>query len=153
MYTNTLDTPKQKEQKETTAVLKALNQLLANYNIYQQNLQTFSWKLTSKSDTSLKDKLNLYFEDSQLKIDTIAKRILELGHQPKSRLSTYINLSEIKEVKGKFDEKEMLLNILESQKILIQYFQQTITAAQKTEDISTVDMVYRFMKTTEILVD
>lgn len=141
------------EKKATTAVVDALNQLLANYNIYKQNLQTFSWHTTEKDPLDLKEKLSQYHKDSQLKIEALVKRICALEHRPKDKLSSYINLSEIKEVSGKLTEKEMAINMLESQKILIKYLQKTITAAASNRDIQTVDMITRFMKDIEHLID
>ncbi len=141
------------EKKATTAVVDALNQLLANYNIYKQNLQTFSWHTTAETPLDLKEKLSEYHRDSQLKIEALVKRICALEHRPKVKLSSYINLSEIKEVSGKLTEKEMAINMLESQKILVKCLQETLNAAASNKDIKTVDMVTRFMKDIENLID
>lgn len=140
------------KKKKSTPTVNYLNTLLANYHIFHQNLQTFLWSLT-EADVDLHKKIEELHIDAALKLKEIGERILALEHQPVNMLATYLNLAEIKESQGKLQPKEIMINILESHKTLIKYFQKTINTASKIGDIKTVDMISRFMKNIEKSVD
>ena len=67
-----------------------LNDLLANYTIFYQNVRGYHWNV--KGDKFFE--LHLIFEelynDLFLKIDEIAERILTLGSTPDHRSSKYL---------------------------------------------------------------
>lgn len=140
------------KRKELPHTVNQLNQLLANYQVYYQNLQTFLWNLIDV-DNDMHKKFEVLHNNAASQIKKVAEHILALEHQPKNQLATYLNLAEVKESQGKLPPKEMLMNILETHKILIKYFQKTINAASKTGDIETIDMISKLMKTMDESVD
>ena len=55
-----------------------LNELLANFQVYYQNLRGLHWNIKGKSFFELHVKFEELYTDSQEKIDMIAERILTL---------------------------------------------------------------------------
>ena len=68
-----------------------LNKLLANYQVYYQNLRGLHWNIKSKNFFQLHEKFEELYNDSQLKIDEIAERILTLGATPEHTFKDYLD--------------------------------------------------------------
>jgi starvation-inducible DNA-binding protein len=91
MKTNSLGLP----QKETQLLIKDLNVLLANFQIYYQNLRGLHWNIRGKRFFDLHLKFEELYGDAQLKIDLIAERILTLGGTPLHTFEDYIDKAKI----------------------------------------------------------
>lgn len=70
------------EVKKTEAIAKNLNHLLANFQIYYQNLRGIHWNIRGKRFFDLHVKFEELYTDVNLKVDQIAERILTLGATP-----------------------------------------------------------------------
>lgn len=136
-----------KSKVETT--VKNLNQLLANYHIYYQNLRNFHWNIKGENFFELHGKFEELYNDARLKIDQIAERILTLRHRPMSTFSAYLDSAEIQENHGKLKDREMVKSLLENHRILIANFRKTIKSASKAGDEGTVDMIGSFLENIE----
>jgi starvation-inducible DNA-binding protein len=77
MKTNILGLPVKKQKKKSE-----LNLLLSNYQVYYQNLRGIHWNIRGKRFFDLHVKFEELYNDSQLKIDMIAERVLTLGGTP-----------------------------------------------------------------------
>ena len=66
-------------EKETQILAAELNLLLANFQVYYQNLRGLHWNIRGKRFFDLHLKFEELYNDSQIKIDLIAERILTLG--------------------------------------------------------------------------
>lgn len=137
------------EKAKVTTTVKHLNQLLANYHIYYQNLRSFHWNIKGENFFELHTKFEELYNDARIKIDEIAERILTLRHRPMSTLTAYLESAKIEEHHGKLADREMVLAILENHKILITDFRKTIKAAAKAGDEGTVDMIGSFLESIE----
>lgn len=83
--------------KEKAKKLSAkLNLLLADYQIFYQNLRGFHWNLKGNDFFELHLKFEELYNDAQLKIDEIAERILTLEGSPLHTFEDYLKHSEIK---------------------------------------------------------
>lgn len=89
---NSLGLPK----KETEELVNELNALLSNFQIYYQNLRGLHWNIRGKRFFDLHVKFEELYNDSQLKIDLIAERVLTLGGTPLHTFSDYISNSTLK---------------------------------------------------------
>ena len=96
------------EIKESKVLVKKLNSLLANYEIYYQNLRNFHWNVTGPNFFELHAKFEELYNAATLAIDETAERILTLGERPFSSFSEYIENSEIKEAMKIEDSKKMV---------------------------------------------
>ncbi len=82
--------------KETEDITKELNTLLSNFQIYYQNLRGLHWNIRGKRFFDLHIKFEELYNDSQIKIDLIAERVLTLGATPLHTFSDYIENSKLK---------------------------------------------------------
>lgn len=82
--------------KETEELVNELNILLSNFQIYYQNLRGLHWNIRGKRFFDLHIKFEELYNDSQLKIDLIAERVLTLGASPLHTFSDYIENSKLK---------------------------------------------------------
>ncbi len=134
---------------ESTATVKQLNILLANYNIYYQNLRNFHWNLTGENFFDLHAKFEDLYNDAKEKIDEIAERILTLRFRPLSNFSDYLQEGSIEEA-GKVQEDWLMVKmILENHRSLITSMRKVIEAADKANDEGTIDMVGGFLSSLE----
>ena len=98
----------QKDKAEDIA--NELNVLLANFQIYYQNLRGIHWNIKGKRFFDLHVKFEELYDDANLKVDEIAERILTLGVTPLHTFEDYI--SRVKVPVGKdvsLDEKAVQL--------------------------------------------
>jgi len=91
MKTNHLGFP----QKEVTVLTAELNILLANYHIYYQNLRGLHWNIRGRRFFDLHLKFEELYNDTLLKIDLLAERILTLGEKPLHTLEDYIKNNKL----------------------------------------------------------
>lgn len=106
-----------------------LNDLLANYSIFYQNIRGFHWKVQGKDFFELHIKFEEIYTDIQLKIDEIAERILTLGFAPEHNYTRYLDVSELKEIK-------ITNNGVEGVKIIIEGFQLFIQKQRSIMELS-----------------
>lgn len=88
------------DKKKAKKLSKNLNELLANYQMFYQNLRGLHWNIQGKEFFELHLKFEELYDDAVIKIDEIAERILTLEGEPLHTFSDYINTAEIKEEKG-----------------------------------------------------
>lgn len=120
---------------------EALNQLLANYQIYYQNLRNFHWNVSGHDFFDLHEQFEELYEDARLQIDEIAERILTLRMRPLSTLSAYIEKSDAEQFDRVLDEKEMVGKLLENHRVLIASMRDVIKAADEISDEGTIDLI------------
>jgi len=134
---------------KTTATVKTLNQLLANYHFYYQNLRNFHWNIKGQNFFEMHAQFEGLYNDARVKIDEIAERILTLRHRPLSTISAYVDNAEIQEYHKPMKDKDMVKALLENHKILIENFRKTLKAADKAGDEGTIDMIGGFLESIE----
>ncbi len=83
------------DKQMTKDLTVSLNNLLANFQVYYQNLRGLHWNIKGKSFFELHVKFEEFYTDSQEKIDFIAERILTLGGTPLHTFTDYSELSKV----------------------------------------------------------
>ena len=136
-----------KEKAAPTA--KALNQLLADYQIYYQNLRNFHWNVSGHNFFDLHAKFEELYTDARVKIDEIAERILTLRMRPVSTLSAYLEMARVEEYGKVLDDEEMVRKLLENHKVIIADMRTVIDEADEISDEGTIDMVGGFLSSFE----
>ena len=76
-----------------------LNELLADYQLFYQNLRGLHWNIKGRKFFELHLKFEEYYDNAVIKVDEIAERILTLEGEPLHTFTDYLKISEIKEVK------------------------------------------------------
>lgn len=97
-----------------------LNVLLANFQIYYQNLRGLHWNIRGKRFFDLHLKFEELYNDSQIKIDLIAERVLTLDGIPLHTFEDYIKNNQLEIGKNiHIDEKAIELIVSSLAKLLL----------------------------------
>lgn len=70
------------DKTKSANLVNSLNGLLANFQIYYQNLRGLHWNIKGKNFFELHVKFEEFYTDSHVKVDAIAERILTLQGKP-----------------------------------------------------------------------
>jgi len=134
---------------DTESLAKKLNALLSNYQIFYMNVRGFHWNIKGQQFFELHAKFEETYDDLLLKIDEIAERILTLGQRPQHAYSTYIDNSEIEEVKDVHDGRACVRNILESYQVTIRLQREILELAGNAGDEGTSALMSDYIKEQE----
>ena len=141
MKTNSLGLP----IKESEELVNELNGLLSNYQIYYQNLRGLHWNIRGKRFFDLHIKFEELYNDSQIKIDLIAERVLTLGGVPLHTFSDYIANSKLKVGKNISKDVDAIQLILESLSTLLQVERVILNKSGAINDEGTNAMMSDFI--------
>lgn len=141
MKINSLGLPVEKSEE----LVNELNNLLSNFQVYYQNLRGLHWNIRGKRFFDLHLKFEELYNDSQLKIDLIAERVLTLGGTPLHTFSDYISNSKLKVGKNISKDVEAIQLILESLQILLQLERIILAKASDINDEGTNSMMSDFI--------
>ncbi|WP_396632794.1 Dps family protein [Maribacter sp. R86514] len=129
------------KSKDIKPIVNELNTLLADYNIYYQNLRGYHWNVSGKNFFDLHIKFEELYTDARIKIDEIAERILTLRDNPTSEFSKYFEMSSIKETPSLIADTKMVKNILDQHETLLKQMNKVIKKAEDGGDEGTIDMM------------
>ncbi len=105
---------------EAEVLATELNVLLANFQVYYQNLRGLHWNIRGKRFFDLHLKFEELYNDSQLKIDLIAERILTLDGVPLHTFEDYVKNNQLEIGKNIHnDEKAIELIVSSLSKLLL----------------------------------
>ena len=136
-------------EDKTSNVVIELNQLLADYHMYYQNLRNFHWNITGKNFFDLHNKFEELYTDARTKIDEIAERILTLRFHPMSNYSDYLKQSTVQEYGSDLTDVEMVSNLLKNHQILIQQLRKVVETADTAGDEGSLDMAGAYIRELE----
>ena len=129
-----------------------LNKLLASYQIYYMNLRGFHWNIAGEKFFELHLKFEELYNDSLVKIDEVAERILTLGYQPVHAFSNYIKISAIKETTNISDGKKAMKEVVSSLQALIEIERDLLALSSKANDEGTNALMSDYIREQEKLV-
>ena len=144
MY-NLIGIEKVKAEELTTE----LNDLLANYQMFYQNLRGFHWNIKGKEFFELHLKFEEFYDDAVIKVDEIAERILTLDGTPLHTFQDYINQSTIEVAKGLFDGKTSVNMVMANFSILLEKERSILSLAGDANDEGTVSLMSDYISQTE----
>ncbi len=107
------------DPKNSRKLAEQLNDLLANYSIFYQNVRGYHWNITGEKFFELHTKFEELYNDLFIKIDDIAERILTLGFAPEYRFSKYLTTARLQESKQTKDGIQDVREILQAFQLLI----------------------------------
>jgi starvation-inducible DNA-binding protein len=135
--------------KETELLIVDLNKLLSNFQIYYQSLRGLHWNIKGKHFFDLHIKFEEFYNDSQLKIDLIAERVLTLGGTPLHTFTDYIENSTLKIGKNISNDVEAVQLIMESLSSLLEIERKILSNAGEINDEGTNSMMSDFISEQE----
>lgn len=133
-------------------VTTALQQLLADYQVFYTNLRNFHWNIKGHGFFVLHSKFEELYDDVADKVDEVAERILMLGGVPESKFSEYLKVAKVKEAAVTTCGEEALKNILDTYGYLIGEERKVLALAGEADDESTVALMSDYLKEQEKLV-
>lgn len=133
-------------------VVEALQQLLADYQVFYTNLRGFHWNIKGHGFFVLHSKFEEMYDNAAEKVDEIAERILMLGGEPANKFSEYLKVARVKEVSGVSCAKEAVENVLETYSAFIAEERKILSLASSVGDEATVALMSDYLKEQEKLV-
>lgn len=137
------------EIKDSKVLVKKLNNLLASYEIYYQNLRNFHWNVTGPNFFELHAKFEELYNEATLAIDETAERILTLGERPYSSFSEYIENSVITEAKLVEEAKKMVEIVRDNLNSLLNLERSVLEVAGDHGDEGTVTLMSDYISAKE----
>ena len=140
------------DASQTKQLAEKLNLLLSNYQIFYINARGFHWNIAGDKFFELHVKFEELYNDSLLKIDEIAERILTLGYSPLHSFTDYLESSTIKEAKNISDGKKAIEHILSAFKKLIESERELLALSEEASDEGTNSLMSDYIRQQEKLV-
>ena len=138
--------------EKSKVLAEKLNELLADYSIFYQNIRGYHWNITGDKFFELHDKFQEMYEDLFVKIDEVAERIKTLGHTPNHQFSVYQKLAKIKESTEVSDGVKDVKDTLESLKIIITLQREILDLSADANDEGTNALMSDYISEQEKLV-
>lgn len=129
-----------------------LNNLLANYSIFYQNVRGYHWNVQGDHFFTLHEKFEELYEDLFEKIDEIAERVLTLGYHPDHNFTNYLNISEIPESHEVKNGAKAVEEILSAFKTLLQKQRTVLNLSDLADDEGTNALMSDYITEQEKLV-
>ena len=140
------------DAKKSEELSNKLNDLLANYTLFYQNVRGYHWNVKGEKFFELHVKFEELYNNLFLKIDEIAERILTLGHTPNHKSSEYLKTSEISETKEVNDGFKAVANILNAFQTLLTKQRVILNLSGEIDDEGTNSMMSDYIREQEKLV-
>lgn len=140
------------DKKASQELSEKLNELLANYQIFYMNARGFHWNIKGEKFFELHLKFEELYNDSLVKIDEIAERILTLGFTPLHTYADYSSLSHIKAAKNVSNGMEAIQKILEGYEVLLPLERELLEMSGDSNDEGTNALMSDYIREQEKLV-
>ncbi|EDP70309.1 DNA-binding protein; DPS family protein [Flavobacteriales bacterium ALC-1] len=133
------------DTQKTKDLANDLNQLLANFQLYYQNLRGIHWNIKGRAFFDLHVKFEELYTDANLKVDAIAERILTLGETPLHTFDDYIKAAKVPVGKNISKDENAVLLIVDSLSELLKIERAILNASDKANDEGTNAMMSDFI--------
>ena len=145
MKTNSLGLP----AHESEIIAQDLNVLLSNFQVYYQNLRGIHWNIRGKRFFDLHIKFEELYNDSQLKIDLVAERVLTLGKTPFHTFEDYIENNQLLVGKNISNDEKAIQLIVASLSQLLKIERAILLKSNEIGDEGTNSMMSDFISQQE----
>lgn len=137
------------DKSKATELSNNLNELLADYQLFYQNLRGMHWNIKGREFFELHLKFEEFYDNAVIKIDEIAERILTLEGEPLHSFTDYLKVSEISERKNITNGIEAIKIIIENFQTLILKERNILELAADASDEGTVSLMSDYISETE----
>ena len=129
-----------------------LNDLLANYSVFYQNVRGFHWNIKGEKFFELHLKFEELYNDLFVKIDEVAERILTLGEVPHHKFTDYQFISDLKESNDTTDGLSAVAQIVDSFQVLLKKQRVILALSGDINDEGTNSLMSDYIREQEKLV-
>ncbi|WP_336069873.1 Dps family protein [Mesoflavibacter sp. CH_XMU1404-2] len=133
------------DPSKTKELANQLNDLLANFQIYYQNLRGIHWNIKGKNFFDLHVKFEELYTDANMKVDAIAERVLTLGETPLHTFEDYTNIAKVPVGKNISKDENAVELIVNSLTELLQIEREILNASDEANDEGTNSMMSDFI--------
>lgn len=140
------------DKEKSKKLSEKLNELLADYSIFYQNIRGYHWNIKGDKFFELHDKFQELYEDLFVKIDEVAERIQTLGHTPDHQFSKYLKDAKVEESTEVADGVKDVKDTLESLQIIITLQREILDLSADAEDEGTNALMSDYIREQEKLV-
>lgn len=119
-------------------LVERLNQLLADYQIFYQNLRGLHWNVKGPQFFMLHEKYEELYNEAAENVDEIAERILMIGGQPLHTFADYLKIAGLKEAVNISEGRKGIELILENSRYLLKSFNEILELADGDEGTSAL---------------
>lgn len=137
------------EYHKADVLAAELNILLSNFQVYYQNLRGLHWNIRGKRFFDLHLKFEELYNDSHLKIDMIAERVLTLGGTPLHTFEDYLENNKLPIGRTVTNDEDSINLIVNSLKHLLIIERVILNQAAEANDEGTNSMMSDFIKEQE----
>ena len=130
---------------KTKDLAKDLNNLLANFQTYYQNLRGIHWNIIGKRFFDLHVKFEELYTDANIKVDLIAERILTLGETPFHTFKDYMENAQVPVGKSISQDEKAVTLIVESLYELLKIERAILDKSNEANDEGTNSMMSDFI--------
>ena len=130
---------------KTKDIAGDLNNLLANFQTYYQNLRGIHWNIRGKNFFDLHVKFEELYTDANLKVDLIAERVLTLGETPLHTFDDYIKKAKVPVGKNVSKDSDAVHLIVSSLAELLKLEREVLDKAGDASDEGTSSMISDFI--------
>ncbi|WP_372753165.1 Dps family protein [Mariniflexile sp.] len=131
--------------EKTKELAKDLNNLLANFQVYYQNLRGIHWNIKGKRFFDLHVKFEELYTDANMKVDLIAERVLTLGETPLHTFKDYIDNAQVPVGKNISQDEKAVTLIVDSLSELLKIERAILDKAGDASDEGTNSMMSDFI--------
>jgi starvation-inducible DNA-binding protein len=121
-------------------VIAGLGKILADYQVFYTNLRGFHWNIQGDKFFELHALYEEYYNEMAEKIDEVAERIVILGGVPENNFSSYLKISDVKEIANVSSWQKGATNVLETLQLLVGELRELQSTAIKSSDAGTVSL-------------
>ena len=140
------------DSKLASGLAEKLNLLLANYQVFYMNARGFHWNIKGDKFFELHLKFEELYNDSLIKIDEIAERILTLGFSPLHSYTDYLKISSVKELKNVSNGKKAIESIINGFSILVKIEREIFELSGQANDEGTNSLMSDYIPQQEKLI-
>ena len=133
------------DTEKTQELSGQLNQLLANFQLYYQNLRGIHWNIKGRAFFDLHNKFEELYNDANIKVDEVAERILTLGATPLHTFDDYIKATKVPVGKDVSKDNEAVQLIVDSLTELLKIEREILDASDDANDEGTNAMMSDFI--------
>ena len=126
-----------------------LNTLLANFQLYYQNLRGIHWNIKGRAFFDLHVKFEELYNDANMKVDEIAERILTLGETPLHTFDDYSNYGKVPVGRNVSEDKKAVKLIVNSLTELLKIERDILNKSDDADDEGTASLMSDYISETE----
>lgn len=127
-------------------LVKNLNCLLSDLNVFYRKLQNYHWNVKGKDFFTMHTKLEEYYDEINEQIDEIAEHILMLNNEPLGTMKDYLDNTCIAEAKNeKIDTCQVINNVITDYNTLLKKVTEIKEEADNINEYKTSSLMDNYI--------